>query len=590
MVICFFIATLIALIGILSAVGQKGKKNRFFLNPLNRLFYSVFAASTVLFLPIFNKVFEGDSFRFFKTLLLSIHTTIRLFVVDGEFSLITDYVSSADGWIYSAYTILGAFLFVVAPALTFGALLSIFKNVSSYKRLLFSYYRDIYVFSELNEKPIILAKDLIKNDPRRRIVFTDVFDQGDEVAYELSEKASAIGAICFKKDIRSIAYRIHRKRSLSFFIMGDDKVENYEQTLSLTRRFKTFDNAHLYLFSSEKEGEMLLQALNKGQMKIRRINETQAIIDRLLYDQGVSFFESARDRNGGVKLIHVVIVGLGAVGKAFLKSIAWFCQMDGYELKIDAIDPNLLAYEEFRAECPELAENIKNRVTGLPEYDITIHAGIHTDTGIFSDTILALKDTTYVLTDLGCDEDNIEIGLKLRMLFERNQARPVIKVLMRNTAIKEILSDLRNHRGAPYHLDFIGDHASSYSEKTIIDTELEEVALKLHKEWGEEDSFWHYEYNYRSSIASALHKKVRVLCGIPGAGKKEGDLSPQEADSLGKLEHRRWNAYMRSQGFIYTGSDDPDSRNDLGKMHHLIVDHSELSAKEKQKDVAIGSQ
>ena len=107
--------------------------------------------------------------------------------------------------------------------------------------------------------------------------------------------------------------------------------------------------------------------------------------------------------------------------------------------------------------------------------------------------------------------------------------------------------------------------------------------------WGQEEEFWTYEYNYRSSIASAIHMKARIHCGIPGANKKEGELSLEERDIIEVLEHRRWNAYMRAEGYIFSGSNDKSSRNDLAKMHHDLVDFSSLTEEEKRKDSIVGT-
>ena len=123
----------------------------------------------------------------------------------------------------------------------------------------------------------------------------------------------------------------------------------------------------------------------------------------------------------------------------------------------------------------------------------------------------------------------------------------------------------------------------------IIDSELEEDALRIHMKWGKEEEFWTYEYNYRSSMASAIHMKARIACKIPGADKMEKDLTEEERDIIEVLEHRRWNAYMRAEGYVFSGSKEKSSRNDLGKMHHDLVDFSSLSEEEKRKDSKVGT-
>jgi hypothetical protein len=46
---------------------------------------------------------------------------------------------------------------------------------------------------------------------------------------------------------------------------------------------------------------------------------------------------------------------------------------------------------------------------------------------------------------------------------------------------------------------------------------------------------------------------------------------------------------MRSQGYIYSGSRDKSSRNDLAKKHNDLVNFSELSKKDIKKDEDVTS-
>ena len=62
-----------------------------------------------------------------------------------------------------------------------------------------------------------------------------------------------------------------------------------------------------------------------------------------------------------------------------------------------------------------------------------------------------------------------------------------------------------------------------------------------------------------------------------------------ERDGIEQLEHRRWNAYMRSEGYVYSGSPDKSSRNDLAKVHHNLIDFCGLSEEVKRKDSRVGT-
>ena len=67
------------------------------------------------------------------------------------------------------------------------------------------------------------------------------------------------------------------------------------------------------------------------------------------------------------------------------------------------------------------------------------------------------------------------------------------------------------------------------------------------------------------------------------------ELTIEERDVIEPLEHRRWNAYMRAEGYVYSGSEAEESRNDLGKMHNDLVNFSNLSEEERRKDSKVGT-
>ena len=174
---------------------------------------------------------------------------------------------------------------------------------------------------------------------------------------------------------------------------------------------------------------------------------------------------------------------------------------------------------------------------------------------------------------------NISVALKLRALFAKNGMHPVIQAVVYNAERKNALADIKNFKGQAYDIDFIGDLKTSFSSDVILHSDVEEVALSRHLKWGQESDFWKYDYNYCSSIASAIHRKMKSLCGIPGIDKAPAERTEEELWNLRRLEHRRWNAYMRSEGYSYA-----PKRYDLAKVHHCLVPFDELSPEDQAKD------
>lgn len=585
----FFGLSILSIVsGIAGAVASAKIKStkKHFITPFHMLFSGVILAVICLFIPIYAEIFAGEEFQGFKSILLAIHNTIRLFVVDGEFTIISDFTEGLSGWICVAYSTYAAVLFLIAPFLTFGFVLSFFKNVLAYQNYIAGYFKEVHVFSELNEKSLTLAKSLKENDHRRMIIFTDVFAQ-EEDGYELQERAQSLGAICFKKDILEVNFKRHSKGSgMSFFVIGQDELENIHHTMNLVKKYGDRENTHLYLFSTSVESELSMSTIAKNKMKIRRVKEEQSLINRILYEEGHKIFEHALPVSEKEKQITAVVVGMGTYGTNMLKSLVWYCQMDGYNVQLEAFDQDEQAKEKFTCLCPELMSDQYNGVyvEGEAQYCINIHEGISTDTKRFADEIQKLSKATYVFVAVGSDEENIRTAVNLRMLFERNGARPLIQAVVLNSDVKHALQGMKNYRGQEYQIDFIGDWDTSYSEEVVLDSELEADALARHLKWGAEEEFWKYEYNYCSSVASAIHIKAKIACGIPGAEKKKEELTEEERNIIEMLEHRRWNAYMRSEGYIYSGSPEKESRNDLGKMHHNLVDFSMLTEEDRRKD------
>ena len=573
------------------------------------LFAGTFLSAAVMFYPVYVKNFEiAGTLDFLKPILASVQNAIRLFALDGDyFDTLVGFEFYPSDEMKQNYTLLGAVLYVCAPLLTFGFILSFFKNLKSHRRYIFNFYKTTHVFSELNKKSLALAKNIMEYDKKTRkfklfptamVVFTDVLKKQEEESIELIEAAKELGAVLFTKDLEAVRYRFKKSvRKVNFYLISDDETEKISHAENIMKNYD-YKNTVLRVFSYSIASELLLASKNVKNMKVIRVNDIQSLIYNNLDKYGARLFETAREREDGKKVISAAIVGLGRYGIELLKALSWYCQLDGYTVKINVFDNSPTAMEEFVDMCPDLmSEKYNGRDNnGDAEYDITIHQGIDVYSDEFIQKMLAIKDLTYIFICLGDDETNLKNAVRIRSLCERNMKyKPDIETVVYDSDIKNNMncnpgvSDMgvHNFKKQPYNIHMIGDLENFYSVETIIESELITEGIGVHMRYANDDEeFWKYEYNYRSSIAKALHERLRRKLGldIPGVCKPWDERTEEEKLAIGKVEHRRWNAYMRSEGYRYSGSKDKSTRNDLAKLHHNLVPVTELTDDDLRKD------
>lgn len=552
----------------------------------NWMFAGVAIAAYILFLPVHSAVTPVTFCGVWKDIFVSALNTIQVFAGGCDFEIVNQSLEFCPENLRVLYGAWFATVFVIAPIFTFGFVLSFFKNASAYLKYMQGYFKDVYVFSELNKKSLLLAKDLMSDQTKNAmVVFTNAYESEEDNNYELLDDARDLDAACFKKDILSIDFRKHsKKKEISFFFISEDKTGNLDQALGLIEDYKQREHTSIFIYSTETESELLLTAVDKGFIKVRRINPVRSLIYRTLYEDGSMLFQNARKTGEYCKKISAVVVGLGRHGKEMVKALSWYCQMDGYEIEINAFEKDPLAEEKFIAKAPELMSPKFNgtKTDGEAQYKISIHSGFDVDSISFVKEIEKIKDATYVLVCLGEDVININTANNLKMIFERMGACPIIQAIVYNSQEKNALTGIKNYWDQDYGIDYIGDLESNFTEKVIIDRDLEQAALEIHKKSGrDEEEFWKYEYYYRSSSATAIHLRARNACGILDG---EGGLSEEQNELLEALEHRRWNAYMRAEGYVYSGSQEKNTRNEIAKMHNNLVNFYELNEDAKSID------
>lgn len=401
----------------------------------------------------------------------------------------------------------------------------------------------------------------------------------------------------------------------------------------------------IYLFSHSEQSDLLVRQIDgeiKKRINIFRIDEIRSLIYYNLYKNGKEIFLSADE--GGK--INIAVVGLGKYGTEMAKALTWYCQMPGYSAEIHCFDLSSRAESKFSAICPDVMNEKYNGkdTVGEVKYKVVIHNSTDALTEDFENKIREIKNLSYVFVALGDDEKNLAVANNTLTALLRKGEKPIVDTVIYDDPTSKILNAKSEGMGAP-KIRAIGAFSEFNHKDVLINSELTERGFEVHKKWGNSeeylDAFRTSEYNQRSSISRAIHEDLRESFGnIPYSNRKdllktireilistEGeeqkrekiakvedkavkdlltlvldkphtkykDLSSEEKELLAPIyplmdaEHKRWNAYLRSEGFCLCENENPDRAeiklNKLRKLHHNLRTTEELDLDTLAKDI-----
>ena len=576
-------------------------KGKSMLSPFHVFLIGFFLGICCLFYPIYFADWDGGGngfLRVLSALLISLRNGAQVFIMEGDASAVKECIfsvlaeGSRLGIAFYVYTLV---LFIVAPVFTATFVLSFFKNVSASLRYHFSYAKKIYYISKLTEKSIELAKNIAKqNQSRNLIVFFDVHENDEDEESDLIEQARRLGGICFRKSVTEVGLKRGRRSLVrKLYFIGENESENVKQALTLINicrsdeRLNTKNN-EFYVFSTSRSSETLLDTATNGNLKVRRINETKNLVLHVL-TQG-KLFENAIEENG-IKKINLLIVGLGRYGIELLKAACWCCQMIGYYLTVHVVDQEENCKQTLQAIAPELLEYSNCEEAGEVKYSLHVHPGVNVLDSSFAETLQEIGQVSVAFATLGEDELNIETAMTMSLLFKKQEVvngwgRPYVYAVVYSAVKSETMhsSGLRSIKGEDYKIQLIGSVSSRYSLDVIEQLSMEKAAVECHTKWSETEesiladiaSFDKFEYFRNSSRAEAVYAQIREQLGI-ALGENGVTLS-----QITEYEHMRWNAYMRSEGFVYGQKKDY-----IAKTHPDLVSYWELSPEERKKSEEI---
>ncbi len=623
--ICFAMAILFVLAGtVVYIICRKRGASR-----IQYLGAGVFLASAAMCFPVMNMQENAGI-----ALTMCISHSIRMFVVDtGADDILSMLTRDMLGSMLLPYKMLAATLYLLAPVFTLGVVLQYFSNTFERLRMCLKKKHDLYIFSELNTRSLEIATDMwscAKKAGRRLEIVFCCSDKKDSVNMDQEKSARKLNAVLLPEEIIHVRLNSQRRR-VNYYIISEDDDANVDQTLKMihdmtggsawyNKQRLCQRNVTLHCYAINAEAEILLDAKDKQDLKVVLVDEVRDAVYEQLYEYPLYMNQM---KTGGAKqnTLTLLIVGGGKAGCEFLKAAVWSGQMISYKLNIHLFDlegTNL--QERLEEECPELLAEEGN-------YQICIHEG-DVFSGTMQSELDALGQVDYCVSALGDDERSIRAAVWMRRHFcaKTGYTKPFIcayvQSLAKKMAVSELSENTRRKTSLSYEIVPFGCGGVYYGNESDAAFVLEYLGLGVQSHYfrlnrGSDaesrryavQNFYEKQGNRRSSIANGMHINTKLwemgygILRVPENGEELecyrrcvkavdfaeilASLSETERAAYYNLEHERWMAYVRTEGWRLASNggrtlaeiracyelycEEFKNQNYLAKMHPALV-------------------
>jgi len=599
--LCLSISLIILTIAVIFAIKNRNNMNKWISCVLLGIFFSTF----FMVLPT-GWIKEGKEVVC-EPLYAALSALLYSFKTLGGRQDIAQLESAAlSGILKTLYICINYISFALAPILASSLILSFIGDTGDKMHFAFKDSKKCCVFSDINENSLSLAKGILKNSDKATIVFcnTKKADK-DDIA-----KAKKLGAINLYKNCENMKIG-KRFKKYEFFAISENEDNNIKTAESIISKHSDsakpiIINAFVESGTNVKFLENVLNSKSTNNIELRCIDEIAFFCNNLVFTHPL--YNTKKDT------ISVAIIGCGRTGMRMLKTAYWAGQIDGYNLKIRVYDKNAdKCREQFHRQCPGLKDE---KTIEFIKTDV--------DTLDFKEKILDKEnslDATYIVVCMGDDQLNLSVSEELYRIYRR-------ELSFNNEQLPEIFARVRSEvKSTPYfenveflkerHIHLFGTTESVFSDSTIFNTELENLAFAVHlaywerlgmkhdsKEYAEvRKNFMTVEYDRRSSMAAALHIPAKLyMCN--NTIKTDENILTQEnikifdesikkdaalLERLAINEHKRWNAFMLSEGYQAASIDEMliyaesigNHKDDLSMLHPCITEWEALDELEK---------
>ncbi len=570
----------------------------------NLLFVIILVGGVVLYYPAYllEAIPNEETFRVFLRSFQSAWMTI---ILEPNYAVVEKFIENP--YYYWTFNILNVFCILFLSLAT----VSIFaRKFFSWLQLALNMYKKTYIFAQITEQALILARDILAKNPKSNVIFIGDADTESSVVNEITQnKMIYLEQKANKKSIlHSSLLKINYTLNITnIFFMSPSEDENIFSTFSfvesLSEKLVKSSKEQIHLFvkiESDNLQQVFEEQFNKKGKNIEYsvFSEGELIaFDLIQKYPATDYIAINTEKCIATENYEVLFLGFGRNGISMLRRIIEQSQFVGSNFKATVVDSALDDIEgSFLTTYPAIKEN----------YSLSFIAESVTSTHFFDSLKKESKSLKQIIISLGNDEFNVKTAIEV-FTFLQQINKETIDILV---VVNKPNQFTYLHDSTVYNsIRFIGQQDIIYTEDIIVKEAISQKAKAVHTSYckGKTDvpKWSHLSYIKKTSnISVALHIKVKLA--LLGLSKNLDTFSSAEdfkrylnehkekLENLAKTEKLRWNALYFTQGWQKWYLEDIPKNNENGqdgikKLHACLVSWEELAAVDKHFNQEVGT-
>lgn len=437
-----------------------------------------------------------------------------------------------------------------------------------------------YIFSELDSNSIRLAKDICRKMEKSGDTGVFIFmrtPRGKQEQDVLDELKDLNYFFYPKNEQQFFRWGWRGARILRLFFLTENTDENFNrmedflaaanQHELLRPRKLSFPDGQFqhefYLLSETESAPMLIDHLRDGltRAKHRQVfaNTELRLLDRFRAVSYDLLREKPLWNYTKQNRLNILVLGFGRIGREFFRAACSAGILPGCTTEFTLCDQHICAkLNAFMTHCSELRQSVSFQPRKLDADSDAL------------ERLVQDGNYHYVVVALGDDERNIRVASRLRRYYrrcywkDRAANQPLICVNIEDSVKRHYTQALwKTDKTCADPLYVFGGLDQAFSKDVLMPEGLWAAARWVHRKLNQlptDVTHRWKEYERRSSVACAAHAQCYIAHICKSALSTDGsDMIARYDAELAKLpetalsgiidmEHRRWMAYVRSEG------------------------------------------